>query len=310
MAQQVSSISTSQGQRDVPFWKRKSFLAISHQVFVYSLLISLGILVMMPLGWMITASLKPSGKEVYTIPPEWFPTYAFHFENYWLVLVNKQFPLLRPFFNTMQLIVLNIVGTLLSNTLIAYGFAHYRFPYREKIFQLVVLTMLIPGVVLMIPSFLLFLQMGWYNTYLPLWVPAFFGSPFFIFIARQYMRSIPPELLDAARIDGAGVLGTYWHIILPLCKPVMVVMTVFTFQGVWSDFVGPLLYVSDEAKFTLPFALAYFRSQSTHAATQGASSSLHLLMAGTVLVTIPPLLLYFLVQKQLIGGIARIGLKG
>lgn len=118
------------------------------------------------------------------------------------------------------------------------------------------------------------------------------------------MRSIPPEMLEAARIDGAGVLGAYWLIVLPLCKPVMVVMTVFTFQGVWSDFVGPLLYVSDEAKFTLPIALAYFRAQSGHAAAQGANSSLHLLMAGTFLVAIPPLLLFFLVQKQLIGGIA------
>lgn len=294
----------------IPFWRRKSFLGTSHHIFVYALLIGLSIVVLMPMGWMITAAIKPRGEMVYTIPPEWLPTTYFHFENFWLVLINKQFPLLRPTLNTLFLIVLNISGTLVSNTLIAYGFAHYRFPWRERLFQLVILTMLIPGVVLMIPSFLLFLNMGWYNTYLPLWVPSFFGTPFFIFITRQYMRSIPSELLDAARIDGAGVLGTYWHIVLPLCKPVMVVMTVFTFQWVWNDFVGPLLYVSDEAKFTLPFALAYFRSQSGHAATQGASSSLHLLMAGTVLVAIPPLLLYFFVQKQLIGGIARIGLKG
>jgi ABC-type glycerol-3-phosphate transport system permease component len=304
------SVSPKTQTRDLPFWRRKSFQQTSHKVLVYTLLFGLSIIVLMPMSWMITAALRPRGDLVYTIPPQWFPTTDFHFENFWLVLINKQFPLLRPTLNTLLLIVLNIAGVLVSNTLVAYGFAHYRFPWREKLFQLVVLTMLIPGMVLMIPSFLLFLQMGWYNTYLPLWVPAFFGSPFFIFITRQYMRSVPPELLDAARIDGAGVLGTYWHIILPLCKPVLVVMTVFTFQGVWNDFVGPLLYVSDEAKFTLPIALAYFRAQSTHAATQGASSSVHLLMAGTVLVAIPPLLLYFFVQKRLIGGIARLGLKG
>jgi multiple sugar transport system permease protein len=294
----------------LPFWRRKSFLQTTHTLLVYGLCIGLGLLVMMPMGWMLTAALKPSGNLVYTIPPEWIPTSHFHVENFWLVLVNEQFPLLTPTLNTLYLIAMNIVGVLISNTLVAYGFAHYRFPGRERLFQLVILTMLIPGVVLMVPSFLLFLQMGWYNTYLPLWVPAFFGTPFFIFITRQYMRSIPPEMLEAARIDGAGVLRSYWHIVLPLCKPVMVVMTVFTFQGVWSDFVGPLLYVSDEAKFTLPIALAYFRAQSGHAAAQGANSSLHLLMAGTFLVAIPPLLLYFLVQKQLIGGIARIGLKG
>lgn len=309
MENQVSKL-PSPVTSELPFWKRKSFTQTSHTTLIYFLCIGLGIAVMMPMGWMITAALKPQGNMVYTIPPDWLPTTYFHFENFWLVLVNKQFPLLGPTVNTLFLIVLNIAGVLFSNTLIAYGFAHYRFPHREFLFQLVILTMLIPGVVLMIPSFLLFLQMGWYNTYLPLWVPAFFGTPFYIFIVRQYMRSIPPEMLDAARIDGAGVLASYWHIMLPLCKPVMVVMMVFTFQGVWSDFVGPLLYVSDEAKFTLPFALAYFRSQSGHAATQGASSSLHLLMAGTVMVTIPPLLLYFFVQKQLIGGIARIGLKG
>ena len=294
----------------VPFWRRKSFLQTTYTIMVYIFVIGLSILVMMPLGWMLTAALKPTGNMVYTLPPQWFPTEYFHVENFWLVLINKQFPLLRPFLNTMLLILLNITGVLLSNTLIAYGFAHYRFPHRETLFQLVILTMLIPGVVLMIPSFLLFLQLGWYNTYLPLWVPAFFGTPFYIFITRQFMRSIPPEMLDAARIDGAGVLGTYRHIVMPLVKPVLIVMIVFTFQDVWSDFIGPLLYVSDEAKFTLPFALAYFRAQSTHAATQGANSSMHLLMAGTVLVTLPPLLLYFAVQEQLIGGIARVGLKG
>ncbi len=294
----------------LPFWRRKSFQHRTHTILIYALCIGLGVLVLLPMSWMLTAALKPSGDLVYTIPPDWIPTEYFAFENFWLVLVNQQFPLLTPTLNTLFLIAMNIVGVLLSNTLVAYGFAHYRFPWREQLFQLVILTMLIPGVVLMIPSFLLFLQMGWYNTYLPLWVPAFFGTPFFIFITRQYMRSIPPEMLEAARIDGAGVLGAYWLIVLPLCKPVMVVMTVFTFQGVWSDFVGPLLYVSDEAKFTLPIALAYFRAQSGHAAAQGANSSLHLLMAGTFLVAIPPLLLFFLVQKQLIGGIARIGLKG
>lgn len=297
-------------RRTVPLWRRKSFLGALHTIFVYVMCFGLGALVMMPMSWMITAALKPQGNMVFTVPPEWVPTQYFHFENFWLVLVNKQFPLLQPTLNTLYLIILNIAGVLISNTLVAFGFAHYRFPGREQLFQLVILTMLIPGVVLMIPSFLLFLQLGWYNTYLPLWVPAFFAAPFFIFITRQYMRSIPPEMLEAARIDGAGVLRSYWDIMLPLCKPVMVVMTVFTFQGVWSDFTGPLLYISNEAKFTLPIALAYFRSQSGHAAAQGATSSLHLLMAGTFLVAIPPLLLYFFVQKQLIGGIARIGMKG
>jgi len=289
------------------FWQRRSVQRTIHAVFVYSLLIGFGFIVLMPLSWMLTAALRGEREFVYTIPVSWFPTESFHFENFWRVLTNPAYPLWRPTLNTIRLVVPNTVGVILSNTLVAYAFARLRFPGKEFLFRLVILTMLMPGVVLMIPSFLLFNTLGWYGTYLPLWVPSFFADPFFIFIARQYIRSFPRDLDDAARIDGCGFFGTYWRIVLPLSKPVIVVMAVFTFQGVWNDFTGPLIYLNDHAKFTLAVALNYFR-QSTFSAS--SVNTTNMVMAAALLSTIPVLILYFFAQKQIIGGIASVGLKG
>jgi ABC-type glycerol-3-phosphate transport system permease component len=288
------------------FLRRKSVRKVIHAVFVYCLLIGIGIAVLMPLFWMLTAALKAKGEPVYTIPVSWFPTKSFHFENFWTVLSNDSYPLWRPLVNTLMLVVLNVGGALISNTLVAYAFARLDFPHKDFLFKLVILTMLMPGVVLFIPSFLLFNVLGWYGTYLPLWVGSFFGAAFFIFITRQYMRSFPKDLDDAARIDGCSRLGIYWRIILPLSKPVMVVMAIFEFEGVWNDFTGPLIYLNDPVKFTLAIALNYFR-QSTFA--RGVSTT-NLVMAAALMSAVPMLLLYFFLQEQLIGGIASVGLKG
>jgi multiple sugar transport system permease protein len=294
------------GPKKVRFWQRKSVRRVSHAVFVYALLIAISIVVLMPLSWMVTAALRGQGEQVYTIPVSWFPTESFHFENFATVLFNDAYPLWRPLLNTMMLVALNITGVVLSNTLVAYAFARLDFPLKEFLFRLVILTMLMPGVVLFIPSFLLFNILGWYGTYLPLWVPSFFADPFSIFISRQYMRSFPRDLDDAARIDGCGRLGIYWRIIMPLSRPVITVMTIFTFMGVWNDFTGPLIYLNDPAKFTLAIALNYFR-QSTYA--RGMSTT-NLVMAAALMSTIPMLILYFFFQKQLVGGIASVGIKG
>lgn len=288
------------------FWGRLSVRTTIDAVFVYSLLIGLGIVVLMPLSWMLTASLRGQGEPVYTVPPSWFPTESFHIENFWTVLTNPAYPLWRPLMNTVMLVVLNITGVVISNTLVGYAFARLNFPGKEFLFRLVILTMLMPYVVLMIPQFLLYNTLGWYGTYLPLWVWSFFGSAFYIFITRQYMRSFPRDLDDAARIDGCSRLGTYWRIILPLSKPVITVMAVFTFQDVWNDFQGPLIYLNDAEKFTLAIALNYFRLSRFSAGV----NTTNLLMAAALMSTIPMLILYFLAQKQLIGGIASVGLKG
>jgi ABC-type glycerol-3-phosphate transport system permease component len=209
--------------------------------------------------------------------------------------------------NSLLLVALNITGVVFDNSLVGYAFARLRFPGREFLFRLLILTMLLPWVVLMIPSFLLFYTLGWYGTYLPLWVPSFFGNAFFIFITRQYMRSFPGELDDAARIDGCNYFDVYWRIILPLSKPVLVVMAIFTFQDVWNDFTGPLIYLNDAEKFTLAIALDYFRRSVF---STSSVSTTNYLMAASLLSILPMLILYFAAQKQILGGIASVGLKG
>jgi multiple sugar transport system permease protein len=290
----------------IRFWQRKSVRKITHAIFIYSLLIGLGIIILMPLSWMLTAALKAPGEPVYTLPVSWFPTESFHWENFWTVLVNNDYPLWRPALNTIMLAALNVTGVLISNTLVAYAFARLEFPRKEFLFKLVILSMLMPGVVLFIPSFLLFNALGWYGTYLPLWVGAFFGNSFYIFITRQYMRSFPKDLDEAARIDGATRFGIYWRIILPLSKPVMTLMAVFTIMDVWNEFQGPLIYLNDPAKFTLSVALNYYRQSMF----SGREPTTNLVMAAALLSVIPMLILYFFSQDELIGGIASVGLKG
>jgi multiple sugar transport system permease protein len=255
---------------------------------------------------MLTAALKGQGESVYTLPISWFPTESFHWENFWTVLVNNDYPLWRPALNTIMLAALNVAGVLISNTLVAYAFARLDFPHKEFLFKLVILSMLMPGVVLFIPSFLLFNALGWYGTYLPLWVGAFFGNSFYIFITRQYMRSFPKDLDEAARIDGATRFGIYRRIILPLSKPVMTLMAVFTILDVWNEFQGPLIYLNDPAKFTLSVALNYYRQSMF----SGREPTTNLVMAAALLSVIPMLILYFFSQDELIGGIASVGLKG
>lgn len=288
-------------------WARRSVQRFLHAALMYTLLTAIGLFILLPLSWMLTAALRGPGEVVFTIPVSWFPTASFHVENFWQVLTNPAYPLWLPAWNTVKLVMLNIVGVVISNTLVGYAFARLRFPGKEFLFRLVILTMLMPGVVLLIPSFLLFNTLGWYGTYLPLWVPSFFASAFFVFITRQYMRSFPRDLDEAARIDGCSYLGVYGRIILPLSKPVITVLAIFTFQDVWNDFTGPLIYLNDASKFTLAIALDYFR-RSTFSSM--STNTTNLVMAASLLSVIPMLVLYFVAQKQLIGGIASVGLKG
>ena len=306
-SQNIKKVEPSASSRiKIKFWRRKSVRKIVHAVFNYSLLIGIGILILMPLSWMLTAALRAPGETVYTLPASWFPTESFH----WWKLPSQRSSSFEGMMacsrHTMMLVVLNVTGVLISNTLVAYAFARLDFPKKEFLFKLVILSMLMPGVVLFIPSFLLFNALGWYGTYLPLWVGSFFGNSFYIFITRQYMRSFPKDLDDAARIDGASRFGIYWRIILPLSKPVMVLMAVFTFMDTWNEFQGPLIYLNEPSKFTLSIALNYFR-QSLFS---GQEPTTNLVMAASLLSVIPMLILYFFSQDELIGGIASVGLKG
>ncbi|MEA2348119.1 MAG: hypothetical protein QOG62_1906 [Thermoleophilaceae bacterium] len=275
---------------------------VAHAALVYSLLGLLGLFILLPVGWMLTAALKPDTAPVFTYPPEWFPTRYWNWDTFVRVLTDPDDPYLRYSLNTAFLVLVNVTGAVISNSLIAYAFARLRFRGRNVLFGVLLATMLLPGPVLLIPQFLVFFHLGWFDTYLPLTVPAFLGNAFFIFLLRQYMRTIPRELDEAARIDGASHWAVYRHIILPLCAPALTVVAVFTFLGVWNDFFGPLLYLNDPESYTVAVALA---TKVSRIGTQWNT-----LMAANLIAIVPPLLVYFAAQKRLIGGIASVGIRG
>lgn len=300
----AESVLPSEGSYGQPKARR-----LAHMLFVYACLVALTLFILLPLGWMITAALKPDNVPVFTFPPEWFPTEYFNFATFGDALTQPNEPYLRFAANSLLLAAINIVGAVLSNSLIAYAFARLEFRGKNVLFAVVLATMLLPAPVLLIPQFLLFFNIGWYGTvngfpagYLPLTVPAFTGNPFFIFLLRQYMRTIPKELDEAARIDGAGFWSIYWRIILPLSVPALVVIGVFTFLGVWNDFFGPLLYLDDQNWFTVPLALA---REVTRVGTEW-----NIVMAASLVAMLPPLIVYAFSQNKLMGGIASVGIRG
>jgi multiple sugar transport system permease protein len=292
---------TTQTRSHLPSYVYRA-LDLGGKVLQYLLLIALCAFVLMPIGWMLTVALKPLGVPVFTIPPEWFPTRYWAWSNFADALLTPTRPFLIYTANTLVIFSGNVIGTLLSCSLVAFAFARLRFRGSNWLFNFLIITMLIPWQVLMIPQFLMFHELGWYGTYLPLIVPSFFGSAFNIFLIRQYMRTFPRELDDAARIDGCGFLQTYWYIILPLCVPVLTVVIVFLFLGSWGDLLGPLIYLDNNKKFTVAIGLANFATRSNPNNNQ--------LMAANLIMMLPPMVIYFFAQEKLIGGIASVGLKG
>lgn len=297
MADRAAPSTAASARRRIP-----PLRAILRAVVFYAILAALTLFILMPIGWMLTAALKPDTAPIFTYPPEWFPTEFFRWETFRDALLDPDEPYLRYAMNTLFLVVVNVVGTVLSSSLIAYPFARLSFRGKNLLFTLVLATMLLPDDVLLIPRFLIFDRIGWYGTYLPLTVPAFFGSAINIFLLRQYMRTIPRDLDEAARIDGAGYWGIYWRIIVPLTAPALAVIAIFSALGTWNDFFGPLIYLDNPDLFTVALALA---TQLTRRGTEW-----NVLMASNLVAIIPPLVVYFLAQKQLIGGIASVGIKG
>jgi multiple sugar transport system permease protein len=275
---------------------------ILRSVLLYAILLLLSAFVLLPVFWMLTAALKPDNTPIFTLPPQWFPTEYFEWQNFVTVLTDPIRPFWRYTLNTLFIFGANVVGAIFSCTLVAYGFARMRFRGSELLFTILIITMLIPWQALMIPQFLLFHKLGWYGSYLPLIVPSFTGNAFFIFLIRQYIRTLPRELDDAAKIDGAGYFRTFWDIILPLCTPVLAVVVVLMFLGAWGDLLGPLIYLNNGDQFTIAIGLANLATR--------ADPNTHLLMAANLIMMIPPILVYFFAQDKLIGGIASVGLKG
>ena len=206
--------------------------------------------------------------------------------------------------NTVVITALCVAGQVLSCSLVGYAFARLRFRGRNALFVLMIATMMLPAQVTMIPLFILFRFFGWVDTLLPLVVPAFFGTPFFIFMFRQFFAQIPEALAEAARLDGCSELGIWWKIMLPLCRPVIAITAVFTFISTWNDFLGPLIYLHSEDQMTLAVALNSFQNQ------YGDFRDMHLLMAASIVTMIPCIVLFFVAQRQFVGGLSLGAVKG
>jgi len=204
--------------------------------------------------------------------------------------------------NTLFLTLMSTIGTLLSSSLVAYSFARLQWPGKNILFGVLLATMMVPGAVTMMPQFLIYRSLGWYDTLRPLWVPAFFGSAFNIFLLRQFFMSIPSELEDAAKIDGCGPFGVYWRVMLPLVKPALAAISIMTVLGAWNNFQGPLIYLSSPEKMPLAYALQLY--SSAHGGEPG------LLMAASTLVVLPIIALFFFTQRYFIEGVSLTGLGG
>ena len=240
----------------------------------------IGIILIIPLLWMVFTSLKPM-EEIVRYPP----TFSQKNRMGKLSGYDCRLSFWRYARNTLFITVLVVIGNVLSNSFIAYGFAKLDFPGKKLMFALVLSTMMIPGFVTMIPQYVLFSKIGWVGTYLPLIVPSFFGNAFNIFLMRQFYLSINNELIEAAEIDGANHLYIWSHLMLPLTKPALITIAINSFNAAWNDFLGPLLYIQDQEKYTLQIGLQVFQNQAT--------TQWNYLMAGATLVLIPTILLFF-----------------
>ncbi len=263
------------------------------------LVLSIGaVLVLMPVIWTLLTSLK-TAEQTLAIPPVWF------FPPQWLnyAEVLRLVPFQNYALNTAIIVTGVVVSTLLSCSFSAYGFARLRAPGKNVIFGVLMATMMLPSTVTLVPTYIAFNKIGWLNTFLPLIVPALFGSAFFIFLFRQFYLSIPKEVEEAARIDGAGYFRIWWSIFLPLSLPVIATVMVFTFVGTYNDFFGPLIYLTDESKWTISVALASFGGSPR------IGPQLHMLTAATLIAAAPSIIVFLLAQRYYMTGISVAGVN-
>lgn len=275
---------------------------------IYLVLIAGSILMLIPLAWMVLTSLK-SFPEVVADPPVWLPEHP-QWGNYVQAIVQFQFD--RFFWNSVFVTTMTIAGTLVSSCLAAYAFVFLKARFRNLIFAVLLTSLMLPDQVTIIPLFMVFVKLGWVNTFLPLVIPAWLGKNVFaIFLLRQFFRTIPKTYVEAARIDGASELQILWHVILPASVPVLTAITVFTFLWSWNDLFNPLIYLHDERLYTMPVGLLYFISESD--AAGGAGGDIvpwHLVMALTTVMIVPVVVVFFFAQKRFIQGVTSTGLKG
>lgn len=304
MSQKSASVATERraqpGARSggATLLSRQSVRRTMARLLTHLALLAISVIALIPLAFMVSTALKPYGQE-FAFPVRWIPQPAVwhNFIEAWSTVPTATF-----LENTAIVTFCSLIGELLSSSLVAYGFARLRFPGRDILFMVCLSTLLVPFVVLLIPLFILFRTLHWIDTFLPLIVPGWFGVPFFIFLFRQYFLSLPLELDDAAKIDGAGVLRIWWSVLLPLIKPAIAAAGIFSFIGHWNDFLGPLIFLNTEDKFTVALGVnMFFGEYQVH---------MDLVMAYSVMVTLPVILVFFVFQRYFVQGIALTGLTG
>lgn len=256
------------------------------------------VLLLMPLWWMISTSVKPYA-DVFIFPPEAFP-HRFRLSNY--TDIFQILPFGRYFLNTLLIAVFAVCGTAFISAMVGYGFAKLRFPGRGVLFIVMLSTLMIPYHTTLVPQFIMYKELSWIDTYLPLIVPAWFGTPFSIFLYRQFFLNIPKEYNDAAKIDGCGYWSTFIRIIIPMSLPVVGVVTIFAFNSAWNDFLGPLIYINSEQLRTIQLGINALRGLHT--------VEWHLLMAASVIALVPTVMIFFFFQRRMIQGIVVSGIKG
>jgi multiple sugar transport system permease protein len=303
---------------------------ILQRILIYAMLLLGSVSFLMPLLLMISTGLKPI-EQTMTVPPTWIP-YKLYVQkdgtlteisqaeagNYppasivkkpaprWgnyaeAIKAMKMFP--RYLRNTLILCVLTVLGTVVSSSLAAYGFSRVEWRGRNGLFVLALATMMVPFPVTMVPMYSLFRWLGWIGTLRPLWVGSFFAGAFNVFLLRQFFMTLPKDLSEAARIDGCSEFRIFWQIVLPLCKPALMVVALFQFMYTWNDFMGPLIYLTNQNDFTLALGLQFFQSQL-------GGTEWHYLMAASTLVALPIIVLFFFTQRTFIEGISMTGIKG
>jgi ABC-type glycerol-3-phosphate transport system permease component len=273
-----------------------------NRVALYLLAAVLVALFMGPFLWTLASSLKDS-KEIARFPPILFPA-RLRWENYDEVF--RLVPMWSFIRNSVQVALLAVIGQVVTATLVAYGFTRFRFPGRDILFMVLVSTMILPREVLLIPNFLVFKSLGLINTLTPLWLPSFFGGAFFVFLLRQFFLTLPLDLDEAAKIDGANSLQILLKILVPLCQPAMATVAIFSFMLHWNEFLEPLIYLSSKENFTLALGLRFFQ-QIPNDAQEPRDQ---LMMAASLIMTLPVLLLFFAAQRYFIRGIVMSGIKG
>jgi len=286
-----------------PRWEKPKNIA--GRTLLYLLVLTLSVLFGFPLFWTLMSSLK-TPVEMASFPPPWVPAVP-QWSNYFNVLTLDSRPVVTWLLNSVFLAVLVTSGVVITASLVAYSFARFEYRGRDFLFMVTLATLMLPAQVTLIPQFVLFFNLGWVNTLLPLWVPAWFGGGGFeIFLMRQFFLSLPKDLDEAALIDGASFFRIFWSILLPLSKPVMATLAIITLIGTWGDFLGPLIYLNSPEKFTISVGLHFFNT----APDVGGMPVQHLLMAVCVISILPVVLVFFLGQRYFVQGIVMSGIKG